>query len=364
MPNRIKWFKEISKDDIEIVGGKGANLGEMTKAGLPIPPGFVVTAQTYKEFIEKSRIKNKILDMVKDLDIEDTAKLQETAKNIQRLIESTEIPKKIQKGIKENYTLIGTHERSEADEIMQGKEEFVACRSSATAEDLPSASFAGQQATFLNVKGKEDCVKAVRKCWASLFTARAIYYRAKNNFPTEKVFIAVVVQKMVNSKAAGVMFTLNPINGDVSKVVIEGSWGLGETVVSGSVNPDKFTVDKVLLEINERTISTKQIECFYDPDREEVVHAEVLPERQCECCLDDTEIKKLVTTAKTIESYYGCPQDIEWAIDKDLPFPKNIFIVQSRPETVWSQRKMEPIIGKKSGYQLLMEKAMSRITLR
>ena len=249
MPNRIKWFKEISKDDIEIVGGKGANLGEMTKAGLPIPPGFVVTAQTYKEFIEKSRIKNKILDMVKDLDIEDTAKLQETAKNIQRLIESTEIPKKIQKGIKENYTLIGTHERSEADEIMQGKEEFVACRSSATAEDLPSASFAGQQATFLNVKGKEDCVKAVRKCWASLFTARAIYYRAKNNFPTEKVFIAVVVQKMVNSDKSGVVFSINPATNDDSEIMIEGAFGLGEAVVSGAVNPDLYIIDKKSLRI-------------------------------------------------------------------------------------------------------------------
>ena len=191
MVERIKWFKDISKGDVDTVGGKGANLGEMTQAGLPIPPGFVVTAQTYKEFIEKTQIKDKILGIIKDLDVEDTDKLQETAKEIQELIKATEIPEEIKEIIKDNYSLIGAHRKTQAQEIVQGKEEFVACRSSATAEDLPEASFAGQQATFLNVKGKDETVEAVRKCWASLFTARAIYYRAKNNFPTEKVFIAV-----------------------------------------------------------------------------------------------------------------------------------------------------------------------------
>ncbi len=159
------------------------------------------------------------------------------------------------------------------------------------------------------------------------------------------------------------MFTINPVDGDPSKVVIEGNWGLGETVVSGSVNPDKFVVDKVVMETSEKTISTKHIECVYDFEKGEVVNADVEPDMQCTCCLEDQEIKDLVKTGKDIEAHYGRPMDIEWAIDKDLPFPENMFIVQARPETVWSQRKAEPVIGKKSGYQLLMEQAMKRIKI-
>jgi pyruvate,water dikinase len=160
-----------------------------------------------------------------------------------------------------------------------------------------------------------------------------------------------------------VLFTLNPTTGDISKVVIEGNWGLGETVVSGSVNPDKFVVDKVMMEINERTISAKHLECVYDFDKGEVVNADIAEDMQCTCCLADMEIKELVKTAKKIESHYGRPMDIEWAIDKDFSFPDNIFFVQARPETVWSQRKTESKIGQKTGRQLLMETAMKRIKL-
>jgi pyruvate,water dikinase len=236
-------------------------------------------------------------------------------------------------------------------------------RSSATAEDLPTASFAGQQDTYLWVTGADQVIQKVRNCWASLFTPRAISYRVKNHFPHEKVLISVGVQKMVNSRAAGVMFTLNPTNGDISKVVIEGSWGLGETVVSGSVNPDKFVVDKVMLEINERAVSTKHIECIYDIEKGEVVNADVESDMQCTCCLEDLEIKELVRIAKIIESHYGRAMDIEWAIDKDFSFPQNIFIVQARPETVWSQRRTDSKIGGKTGRQLLMEQAMKRIKI-
>nr|NIS59303.1 hypothetical protein [Pseudomonadota bacterium] len=226
------------------------------------------------------------------------------------------------------------------------------------------ASFAGQQDTYLWVEGSDEVINNIQSCWASLFTPRAISYRMKNKFPHEKVLISVGVQKMVNSRAAGVMFTLNPTDGDPSKVVIEGSWGLGETVVSGSVNPDKFVIDKVLTEINERTVSTKHIECIYDVDKGGLTHADVDSEKQCTCCLEDQEIKELVRMAKKIEAHYGCPQDIEWAIDRDLSFPENMFIVQSRPETVWSQRGSKPLIGKKTGFDLLMERAMKRIKIR
>ena len=168
---------------------------------------------------------------------------------------------------------------------------------------------------------------------------------------------------MVNSRAAGVMFTLNPTDGDLSKVVIEGSWGLGETVVSGSVNPDKFVVDKVVMETSDKTISTKHIACVYDPQAGKVVDADVDEDMQCKCCLEDMEVKALVSMGKLIERHYKRPMDIEWAIDKDLDFPENIFIVQARPETVWSQRKTRSLIGAKSGYQLLMEQAMKRIKI-
>jgi pyruvate,water dikinase len=237
----------------------------------------------------------------------------------------------------------------------------VAVRSSATAEDLPTASFAGQQDTYLWVQGEDQVIKDVRRCWASLFTARAIDYRIKNNFPHEKVLISVGIQEMVNSRAAGVMFSINPTNGDQSKVVIEGNWGLGETVVSGSVNPDKFVVDKVVLESSEKTISTKHIKCVYDPDREEVVNIDVEEDLQNECCLKAQEITELTKVANNIESLYGRAMDIEWAIDDDLPFPENIFVVQARPETVWSRKAKDSVIGKKSGRQLLMEQAMKRI---
>jgi pyruvate,water dikinase len=181
----------------------------------------------------------------------------------------------------------------------------------------------------------------------------------KMGFPHEKVLISVGVQKIVDAKAAGVMFTLNPINGDPSKVVIEGNWGLGETVVSGQVNPDKFVVDKVTKEI-ERMVSQKGIECIFDPIKGMVCHLDIPPERQEIQCIEDEEVIELVRYAKRVEEYYGCAQDIEWAIDKNRPFPFNIFMVQSRPETVWSQKKKEPVLGKKSAYEFLMEKALAR----
>jgi pyruvate,water dikinase len=179
-------------------------------------------------------------------------------------------------------------------------------------------------------------------------------------FPHEKVLISVGVQKLVNARAAGVMFTLNPLNGDPSKVVIEGNWGLGETVVSGICNPDKFVVDKVTKDI-ERKISLKECECIYDPVRGGVMHTDTPSNRREIQCIEDQEIVELARYAKRVEEYYGCPQDIEWAIDKNKPFPFNIFMVQSRPETVWSQKKKEPVLGKKSVYELLMEKALSRV---
>lgn len=348
-------FEKLDKNSLQIVGGKNASLGEMIKAGIRVPPGFAVTTDSYLKFITEAGIKDEIYDRLADLNPDNVEDLNQVSRVAQKLIKKTAIPEATGQAIKDGYFRLC--EKCGIESVP------VAVRSSATAEDLPTASFAGQQDTYLWIQGAEQVVTHVQHCWASLYTPRAIAYRIKNRFAHEKVLISVGVQKMVNAKAAGVMFTLNPTNGDVSKVVIEGNWGLGETVVSGSVNPDKFVVDKVMLEINERTVSTKHIECIYDLEQGKVIEADVDEDMQCACCLTDNEIKMLVRAAKHIENHYGRPMDIEWAIDQDFPFPENIFIVQARPETVWSQRKTESIIGKKTGRQLLMEQAMKRIKI-
>ncbi|MFO7739478.1 MAG: PEP/pyruvate-binding domain-containing protein [Desulfatiglandaceae bacterium] len=349
-------FEDVDRGFLQLVGGKNASLGEMIKAGIRVPPGFAVTTKTYQSFMAEAGISDRIFETLSHLHAEDVDSLNRASTTVQALINNAALSHEVRTAIKEEYTRL----------CWKSNVGFlpVAVRSSATAEDLPTASFAGQQETYLWIQGADRIIESVRKCWASLFTPRAISYRIRNVFPHEKVLISVGVQKMVNSKTAGVMFTLNPTNGDISKVVIEGSWGLGETVVSGSVNPDKFVVDKVVMETSEKTISTKHIECIYDPDKGGVVNADVTQDMQCACCLEDREVKELVKLGKIIESHYGYPMDIEWAIDKDSPFPENVFIVQARPETVWSQRKKGPIIGKKSGYELLMEQAMKRIKIR
>jgi pyruvate, water dikinase len=349
-------FENLDKDFLPAVGGKNANLGEMIKANIRVPPGFAVTTDSYKCFINSSEASKTIFKILSSFDKSSVDSLNKASVEIQDLVNSAPIPKEVEDSVREGYAKLC--ERCSV-EILP-----VAVRSSATAEDLPAASFAGQQDTYLWVQGKDNIIQDVRRCWASLFTARAIHYRIKNNFPHEKVLISVGIQEMVNSRTAGVMFTLNPTNGDQSKIVIEGNWGLGETVVSGSVNPDKFVVDKVVLETVEKTISTKHIKCVYDSDMEEVVNIDVDEDMQNKSCLNAQEVIELAKIANNIESIYGRPMDIEWAIDDDLPYPENIFVVQARPETVWSRKRKDSVIGKKSGYQLLMEQAMKRIKIR
>ena len=348
-------FQEVDKNSLPQVGGKNASLGELIKADIRVPPGFAVTTDSYQQFITQTGIKNSIFKILSEMKAGDIASLNAASASIQELIQGSTLSEEIRTAIDKAY--------GELCDNCQVLAMPVAVRSSATAEDLPTASFAGQQDTYLWIQGIDAVTEKVQRCWASLFTPRAIDYRVKNNFPHEKVLISVGIQKMVNSRAAGVMFTLNPTDGDISKVVIEGSWGLGETVVSGSVNPDKFVVDKVVLETTDKKVSAKHIECVYDPEAEKVVDADVDEEMQCQCCLEDKEVKTLVEMANLIEHHYNRPMDIEWAIDKDLDFPENIFIVQARPETVWSQRKTQSVIGGKSGYQLLMEQAMKRIKI-
>jgi pyruvate, water dikinase len=333
----VSWFENLRVTDIPSVGGKNASLGEMINAGLPVPPGFAVTAFSYEKFINETKLTEKIYKIINDVitDKNDPKLYDIASKKIREVIEKTLIPKDIETAVRAAY--------KDMNKRLGLKETFVAVRSSATAEDLPDASFAGQQETFLNVRGPEDLMAKVLKCWSSLFTPRAIFYRNEKGFAHEKVFISVGVQKMVNSRAAGVMFTLNPLTGDKDEIMIEGNFGLGETVVSGAVNPDNFSIDKKTCTIRERRLGKKTIEYIRDPKTGKTIHLEIPEERQKVQCVSDDEVEKLARIALLIEKHYARPMDIEWAIDQDLPFPESVFIVQARPETVWSSRGAETV---------------------
>jgi pyruvate,water dikinase len=331
----VLWFESLRKTDIPSVGGKNANLGEMTSAGIPVPPGFAITAFSYKRFIEETGIASKIYEIIKETvtNPNDPKQFEIASKKIRELVEATPMPKDIENAARSAYA--DMCKRIGVNDV------FVAVRSSATAEDLADASFAGQQETFLNIRGPDEVIEATVKCWSSLFTPRAIFYRTEKGFAHEKVFISVGVQKMVNSRAAGVMFTINPVTGDGNQIVIEGNHGLGEAVVSGAVTPDDFVVDKKALKITDRRLAKKTIQYIRDPNTGKTVHVEVPADKQEQPCISDDEILRLAEMAKRIEQHYGKAQDIEWAIDRDLAFPGNLFIVQSRPETVWSQKLAE-----------------------
>ncbi|RLG19005.1 phosphoenolpyruvate synthase [Nanoarchaeota archaeon] len=342
----IVWNREVGKDDVRIVGGKGANLGELMRAGLPVPNFFIVTAKAYRDFLEKTGLKKEITKILEGLNVDDTKALQDAASKIQDLIKEAPVPEEIKKEIVEAYRALGAGgpERYKALSIkaldilkMSREIPFVAVRSSATAEDLPSASFAGQQATFLNVHGETQVVEAVQKCWASLFTARAIFYRAKHGFEHMKVEIAVIVQKMVNSEKSGVAFSCDPVTGDLDKIVIEAGFGLGEAIVSGEINPDLYVVDKKTFKILKKEIKEQRILKTRDPYSGRNVTLAVPPEKVRAQKLSDKEIVELAKVVKSIEDYYKFPQDIEWAIEEG-----RIFIVQTRPvTTIEKVRKVE-----------------------
>jgi pyruvate,water dikinase len=331
----VLWFENLRKTDIPSVGGKNANLGEMINAGIPVPPGFAITAFSYKKYIEETGISSKIYEVIKETvtNVDDPKQYEIASKRIRELIESTPMPKDIETAVRTAY--------EEMCRRLNMKDVFVAVRSSATAEDLADASFAGQQETFLNVRGIKELLEATVKCWSSLFTPRAIFYRTEKGFAHEQVFISVGVQKMVNSRAAGVTFTINPVTGDPSQIVIEGNYGLGEAVVSGSVTPDDFVVDKKSMKIVERRLAKKTVAYLRDSNTGKTVHVEVPVDKQEAPCIADEEVLRLGELANRIEQHYGRPMDIEWAIDRDLQFPGSMFIVQARPETVWSQKATE-----------------------
>ncbi|MEM0379349.1 MAG: phosphoenolpyruvate synthase [Nanopusillaceae archaeon] len=326
----VRWFENLTKDDVGLVGGKGANLGEMTKIGLPVPPGFVLTADAYWRYVDYNNLRSKIEEILSKTNINNPTELLKASEEIQQLFLNGEIPEDLKNVIIENYKNLSRRFGEE--------DTYVAVRSSATAEDLPNASFAGQQATLLNVKGVEKLLEAVKKCWASLWTARAINYRAHMGFDHMKVALAVVIQKQIFSKKSGIMFTIHPVTNDTSKIVIEASWGLGESVVSGEVTPDEYIVDKNTMKIEEVKINEKKIMTVYD-EQTLTKKVEVPNEIKNVRCLSDEEVLKLAEFGKKIEEHYKHPQDIEFAID-DF----GIWIVQTRPVTT---------IKKKTGKILL-----------
>lgn len=325
MGKYVRWFEEISKEDVSIVGGKGANLGEMTKLGIPVPPGFVTTAEAYWYFVDYNNLRDKIKEILEKTDINNPTQLMVASLEIQRLFVNGKIPDDLAKEIIEGYKALSR--RFNEEEI------YVAVRSSATAEDLPNASFAGQQATFLNVKGVERLLDAVKKCWASLWTARAINYRQSMGFDHMKVALSVVIQKQVHSKKSGIMFTADPVKNDLSKIIIEASWGLGEAVVSGAVTPDEYIVDKNTLQIISSNISEKRVMSVFDPENY-TKEVPVPEELRKVSVLNNDEIKILAEHGIRLEKHYGRPQDIEFAIDE-----YGIWIVQTRAITTI---KLEP----------------------
>jgi len=323
------WFHEVTKDDVPLVGGKGANLGEMTNANIPVPPGFIVTSATYFNFLEQTKLAAKIRQILAPLDVNKSKQLQQAASQIIQLVSSAPMPPEIGREIKEAYREMGGG--------------LVAVRSSATAEDLPDASFAGQQRTFLNVQGEGEVVEAVQKCWASLFEARAIFYRVQQNYDHLKVGIAVPVQRMVNSQTSGVMFTVEPVTNDTNKVIIEAVFGLGEAIVSGEITPDLYVIDKKTQVIVKKKIVRQEWQLIRNVsanDKETNIQAPLPEERQTQQKLSDNDIIQLVKVGQRIEDHYQFPQDIEWAKENN-----EIYIVQTRPVTTIKEvTKAEPEI--------------------
>ncbi|MBI4284374.1 MAG: phosphoenolpyruvate synthase [Chloroflexi bacterium] len=321
----IVWFNEVTKEDIKLVGGKGANLGEMTHAGIPVPPGFIVTADAYFDFLQSSGITEKVRTLLEPLDPNDSRQLQDIAERVKQVISGARMPPDLAEEIKQSYR--------------QMNNGLVAVRSSATAEDLPEASFAGQQRTFLNIQGEDAVVRAVQECWASLFEARAIFYRVQQGFEHFKVGIAVPVQKMVQSEASGVMFTLEPVTSDQSKIAIEAVLGLGEMIVSGDVTPDTYIVNKGDLKIISKEIARQEWKLIHNGKLgagDTNVKVSLTPEEQASQKISDDDILCLAQLGQRLEEHYRFPQDIEWAKEDN-----KLYIVQTRPVTTIRQKATE-----------------------
>ena len=309
-------FKDIDKESLSLVGGKGANLGEMTKAGFPVPNGFAVTVPSYELFLKENDIASKIYEILDVTDVEDPAQLESASRKIQRIVNTSRFPESVFKDLVNSYKkLSGRFNKA-----------LVAVRSSATAEDLPGMSFAGQQATYLNIKGESNLQVVVRECWASLFTPRAIYYRHSNKIKIEKVGISVIVQKMVQSEVSGIMFSIDPVTNHKDRIIIDAVWGLGEMIVQGSYIPDHYVVQKETFEILSKELNEQKMQ--YIKDGQETKEIPVPKDKQNRIKLTDKQIIDLAKLAQKLQDHYFFPQDMEWAMEKG-----ELFVVQTRPIT-------------------------------
>ncbi len=337
-PTFIEWFKDIDKGDIPTVGGKGANLGEMTQAHFPVPNGFVITSNAYFHFLKENQLTTKIKHLLGTVNHDNNESLQQVSKHIKKIIMDGEMSEMLVKEIIDSYKTLGGSMMTQ----------LVAVRSSATAEDLPGASFAGQQETYLNVEGEANLLLKVKAAWASLFEARAIFYRTEQKFNHFKVGIAIVVQKMVSSEKSGVMFTIDPVTNDKSKIVIEAIYGLGEMIVQGQVTPDHYEVNKQDFKILLKTpaVQEKMLK------KEGKINKElnVRKEDQKKQKITDKQIEQLAHLGKQLEKHYYFPQDVEWAIDGD-----DVYIVQTRPITTISTKKEEKSTADFSKMEMLLQ---------
>ncbi len=314
----VRRFSELRKGDVDYAGGKGANLGELTSAGLPIPPGFVIGAPAYAAFCQEAGLRTRLADLLDNVDVEDTAALSQAAEQARALFDEAAMPDWLEHAIREAYD-----ELSGSDGAVP-----VAVRSSATAEDTAAASFAGMNETFLNIIDADAVIDAVRHCWRSLFGARTVYYRGSKDLSQADMDIAVVVQRQIQSTRAGVMFTANPATGDRNQLVIEGSFGLGEAVVSGSVSPDRYLVDKAAVSIRSREVHHKELTIVSIPGGGTTTR-DLSEEEALTPVLTDEEVLTLAKLGREIEAHYGSPQDTEWAFDPDGA----VWMLQSRPIT-------------------------------
>jgi pyruvate, water dikinase len=323
----IGWFDDIGLQDRPHVGGKGGSLGELQRAGIAVPPGFVVKTGAFERFIQALERKAPLRSVVESLKGADLSVAAARCAELRARVEAEELPGDV------------LEEISAAYEALCGLKAPVAVRSSATTEDAADASFAGLQDTYLWVTSLSQVLQRVRSCWASLYSVESVTYRLRRDLPEEGVAMAVVVQKMVAARTAGVMFTRSPLTGDRSVVTIEGSWGLGSAVVGGEVTPDRWVLGKITGDISVRDISEKLIQHVPLPTggTEDVAVSEDLKRAPC---MSDAELQGLRAIARKVERHYGHPQDIEWAVERQT---NEILLLQSRPETVWSSKEAAPV---------------------
>ena len=325
----VGWFADVGLQDRPHVGGKGGSLGELLRAGIAVPPGFVVKTGAFDRFIQALERQSPVRARIESLNGDDLDAVTVCCKEMRARVEVAELPQDVLDEISSAH----------AELCGRGVQTPVAVRSSATTEDASDASFAGLQDTFLWVTSLSDTLRRVRSCWASLYSVESVSYRRKRGMPEEGVSMAVVVQKMVNARTAGVMFTRSPLTGDRSVMTIEGSWGLGSAVVGGEVTPDRWVVGKITGEISVREISEKLVQ-HLPAAGGGIEDVPVAEEQRRAACMSDDELQALRTIGRKVERHYGRPQDIEWAVECDT---NQILLLQSRPETVWSTKEATPV---------------------